>query len=245
VDNVFGTGFAGDAVAINTPIMSGFRNLRVQKVAGSGISVYNGGTSVNFDHCYTLTCTEAGFNFEVMTYSTLRGCAAEGCGVGYDFDRLRNSSIIGCGAEENFYRSDSHPGIHYRFVNGAYNKLLTSYARGFVDDGDTSQLAYIEADSTELGVDRFRGVYNSLAPADDYRILNGASVDVKDSYFEGPGRTGTPVYERDAGNVVSETTDTGELLLTEYASADDAPAGSGVGITGVTSDGHLLMEDGQ
>lgn len=36
-----------------------------------------------------------------------------------------------------------------------------------------------------------------------------------------------------------------ELLLTEYASAEDAPPGSGVGIVGVTSDGHLLLEDGQ
>ena len=36
----------------------------------------------------------------------------------------------------------------------------------------------------------------------------------------------------------------GEVLLEEYASAEDAPAGSGVGIVGVTSDGHLLLEDG-
>jgi hypothetical protein len=245
VESVFGEGFSGTAFAINTPIMCGFRNLKVQRVAGSGISMFNGGTSLNFDQCYALTCTEAGFDFEVITYSTLRGCAAEASGVGFDFDRLRNSSIIGCGAEENFYRSDSHPGVHYRFVNGAYNKLLTSYARGFADNGDTSQLTYIEADSTELGVDRFRGVYDSLAPADDYRILNNASVDLKESYFEGPGPTGTPAYERQGGDVVAQTSNVKELLLDEYATADDAPAGSGVGIVGVTSDGHLLLEDGQ
>jgi len=42
-----------------------------------------------------------------------------------------------------------------------------------------------------------------------------------------------------------EAVTTEELLLTEYASADDATAGSGVGIVGVTSDGHLLLEDGK
>jgi hypothetical protein len=246
VESVFGEGFAAsNAFAINTPIMCYLRNLRVQKVAGSGIGAFGGGTSLNLDNCYTLTCTDAGFDFTTITYSTLRGCAAEGCGVGYDFDTLRNSAIVGCGAEENFYRSDSHPGIHYRFTNGGFNELTASYARGFSDAGDLSQLTYIEADNTELSIDRFRGVYENNPPADDYRILNGADVEVIEPYFQGPGRSGEPVYERDGGDVVAQTTDTGEVLLEEYASATDAPAGSGVGIVGVTDDGHLLMEDGQ
>jgi hypothetical protein len=223
VEDVFGEGFAaGNAFAINTPIMCNFRNLRVQKVSGTGIAMFNGGTSVNMDNCYTLTCTEAGFFLQTITYSTLRGCAAEGCGVGYDFDRLRNSAVIGCGAEENFYRTDSYPGVHYRFVGGSHNELNTSYARGFVDNGDVSQLAYIEADNTELDVEQFRGVYETVAPSDDYRVQNGATVGVVESDFEGPGRTGTPVYERADGDVISQSVTTGELSVTR----DFNPAGT-------------------
>jgi len=71
VRDVLGDGFAADnAFAINTPIMCGFRNLRIQKVAGSGIGMVNGGTSLTFDNCYTLTCTEAGFDFDTITYPT-------------------------------------------------------------------------------------------------------------------------------------------------------------------------------
>jgi len=246
VESVFGEGFSGTAFGINTPIMCGFRNLKVQRVAGSGIAMFNGGTSVNMDQCYALTCTDAGFDFEVMTYSTLRGCAAEASGVGFHFDRLRNSSIIGCGAEENFYRSDSHPGIHYRFVNGAYNKLITSYARGFVDTGDTSQLAYIEVDGSEVGIDRFRGVYDSLPPANDYRILNDGSVDLKGSYFEGPGPNETPAYKRNAGEVVSQLTDTEEMTVGQkmvgpsVATASDLPADAD------STDGQVMfVEDEQ
>ena len=51
--------------------------------------------------------------------------------------------------------------------------------------------------------------------------------------------------EVESDSTSAGVSDVGELLLTEYASASDAPAGSDVGIVGVTSDGHLLLEDGQ
>ena len=55
----------------------------------------------------------------------------------------------------------------------------------------------------------------------------------------------SPQTHDHSGEAISpQTTDTGELLLDEYPTADDAPAGSGVGVVGVTSDGHLLLEDG-
>jgi len=51
-------------------------------------------------------------------------------------------------------------------------------------------------------------------------------------------------HSHDGDTLTPFSVDVEEVLLTEYAAAGDAPAGSGVGIVGVTSDGHLLLEDG-
>lgn len=46
-------------------------------------------------------------------------------------------------------------------------------------------------------------------------------------------------------NVDNQLTQSEELLLNQYATVEDAPAGSGPSIIGVTDDGHILVEDGQ
>ena len=74
----------------------------------------------------------------------------------------------------------------------------------------------------------------------EWSVYLRTDIEEKSDGSWGPKGGATP-----SGTLNMGTSNVDELLLTEYASADDAPAGSGVGIVGVTSDGHLLLEDGQ
>lgn len=130
MENVTVHDCAFTGISINCPIVSTFNNVTVVGIAGDGFSFYGSGTSVTMNSCYAITCTSAGYNFDQLNYSVLNSCAVEVCGVGFLLrENCNNIVLIGCGAEDQIFRSDDFPGIDYELEGGVGNSLISCYSR--------------------------------------------------------------------------------------------------------------------
>lgn len=76
-----------------------------------GYSIHGGGvhnTSNTLESCFAVNCSKYGYYFNLMTYSTIISCAADGCGtsnltnIGYAYclNQCDNMSFISCGSEQ-------------------------------------------------------------------------------------------------------------------------------------------------
>ncbi|NBP02421.1 MAG: hypothetical protein EBU90_20350 [Proteobacteria bacterium] len=128
--------FAGNAIKIDTPILTNFKNVRVRYCAGTGYYM-NGGTSACFDNCFASSCLEAGFRFYAHTYAYISGGGSENNGVAYRLDLCNNMTLIATGCEGMKYRSTKYPGVGYWLSNGRNNTLISSYASRFSEDTTT------------------------------------------------------------------------------------------------------------
>ncbi|AVK64613.1 hypothetical protein C5Z26_11055 [Lactobacillus sp. CBA3606] len=135
-ENVTLQGIVGNALGIDCPITSSFTNVKVVGVVGDGFSFWGSGTSVVMNNCYAITCTQAGYDFNQLNYSTCNGCAVEVCGIGFYLNNnCNNVSLISCGAEDEVIRSDDYPGVDYQVVGGVGNSLISCYSRNNVATG--------------------------------------------------------------------------------------------------------------
>lgn len=166
---------ASNGIYVNTAILSNFERINVRQVAGHGFYLVNGSTSCVFTACYAITCVKAGFNFSGLNYSVISGCAAEVCGIGYYLHKSCNTvALIGCGAEDNLYRSSDYPQIDYYIHGGTANSLISCYSR-LKDPDDTSNI-------TAVGI-RNSGCSGLLV--DGYRQLGTGQYAIVDSVIEG------------------------------------------------------------
>ncbi|KRK51909.1 glycosyl hydrolase family 28-related protein [Companilactobacillus kimchii] len=135
-ENVTLDGIVGNAITINCPITSSFTNVKVVGVVGDGFSFTNSGTSVVMNNCYAITCTQAGYNFAQLNYSTINSCAVEVCGIGFYLNNnCNNIALIGCGAEDQIHRNDDYPGIDYKINGGVGNSMVSCYSRNNYEHG--------------------------------------------------------------------------------------------------------------
>jgi len=129
MENVNIEDVAGNALAIQTPILSSFINVKILNFAGHGFDMYGAGTSTNFRDCYAITGTGSGFYLQGMTYCSLEGCASEATGASYKLDNSHNISLISCGSEATVDRTSSgnDPGYSF-YISGDANTLSSCYS---------------------------------------------------------------------------------------------------------------------
>jgi len=135
-ENVTISGIVGNGLSINCPITSSFTNVKIVGIVGDGFSFFGSGTSVTMNSCYAITCTQVGYDFTQLNYSTINACAVEVCGIGFYLNgNCNNVALIGCGAEDEIHRNDDYPGIDYKLNGGTGNSLISCYSRNNVDTG--------------------------------------------------------------------------------------------------------------
>ena len=163
IENVTVQHCVGVGISISCPIVSVFNNVRVMGIAGSGFSFYQSGTSITMNSCYAITCTQAGYDFGQMNYTTLNACAVEVCGIGYYLHHsCNNIALVGCGAEDQIERRTidgvEYKGVDYQIEGGAGNSLVSCYSRnntfaGIVaKGGNPSIIGYRQIGTAEYGI---------------------------------------------------------------------------------------------
>lgn len=146
-------------IGVSTPITSVFNNVRVIGCVGHAFNIYGSGTSITFNACYAITCTQAGFYLNQLNYSTLISCAAETCGVDfYLANNCNNVALVGCGSEDAIKRRSvdgvDYLGVDYQIDGGVGNSLISCYSRNNVYAG-------ILAKNTQLSVSGYRQIGNA------------------------------------------------------------------------------------
>lgn len=170
-DNIMGTYMenvtveqcVGLGVSINCPITSVFNNVRVIGIVGNGFSFYQSGTSITMNSCYAITCTQAGYEFNQMNYSTLNACAVEVCGIGfYMRSNCNNVALIGCGAEDQIPRNTvdgvEYKGVDYQLEGGVGNSMISCYSRNnqyagtVLKGGNPTIMGYRQIGDAQFGI---------------------------------------------------------------------------------------------
>lgn len=134
MENVTVEQCVGGGISISCPITSAFTNVRTLGIVGNGFSFYQEGTSVVFNNCYAITCTQAGFYMGQMNYCTFNACAAEVNGIGFHIAQVSNNIVLnGCGCEDQIPRDKAdnyeYRGVDYQIEGGVGNALVGCYSR--------------------------------------------------------------------------------------------------------------------
>lgn len=127
IENVLLKEISTQGIVVDVPVTTHFKNVEVRRAAKSAFVAVSG-TSTTYENCYALTNNQAGFDFFTMTYSTLEGCAAELCGISYNFASSRAITMAGCGTEDATNRSGSYPGYGWQ-AQSSYITLVGCYSR--------------------------------------------------------------------------------------------------------------------
>lgn len=122
IDGVYIDHWSRHGVAIDDPITSVLRNVRVQTVAGDGFHISTG-TSLTFSACYANAAAGVGYRLTSTSYSHLAGCAADSCGTGYLLSGANSVTLASCGAE-------AISGNSYVVSGGTGSSLLSCYSSG-------------------------------------------------------------------------------------------------------------------
>lgn len=150
-------------IGIDTPITTTFTNVRIMGCVGNGFSLWGSGTSVTFNTCYAITCTQAGFCLNQLNYSSLIGCAAEVCGIDYYLtNNCNNVSLISCGSEDAIKRKSvdgvDYLGVDYQIEGGTGNTLVSCYSRNnvyagiVVKNSEPSIIGYRQIGTAQYGI---------------------------------------------------------------------------------------------
>jgi hypothetical protein len=127
VENVYAEQFGRDGVSVQTPIVSTFTRVMSFHLGRHGLNLYSSGeadgTSCAVTACYSAGAWGAGYHLKQMAYSTLDGCAADACGISYEYDTCVGITESGCGSEEPYDFSAHSPGY-----TGLSRKVFNSKA---------------------------------------------------------------------------------------------------------------------
>lgn len=69
---------------------------------------------------------------DTITYTSLSGCAADVCGVGYCFRNSKAISLLGCGSESSIYRNADYNGSGWKLYNGSVVTSISCYERASI-----------------------------------------------------------------------------------------------------------------
>lgn len=170
------------------------RGFYVDKPEGSGSAPC---TSITFNNCYALNCTEYGYWCGELTYSTFLSCAADhiispdGSVEAYPYyiDIARGVGFVNCGAES------SSRMIHVRAAQGLTINGFMTLSIGLVESGQPAPTTLIRIDGGYNTV--ISGVYNHNSLPFTYKLSVGntfarETVVVLDSSIEPSEATFTP-----------------------------------------------------
>ena len=122
--------FGGTGIAIETPIVSHFDRVLVDKNGAYGFDWYHAGTSCTFTSCWARNNVQAGYHFYQSVYQTLNACAADGNGMGYLIESAQSIDLIACGAESQVIGAGLWDGTGIKISNssviGLHNVWLTN-----------------------------------------------------------------------------------------------------------------------
>lgn len=122
--------FGGTGIAIETPIVSHFDRVLVDKNGAYGFDWYHAGTSCTFTSCWARNNVQAGYHFYQSVYQALNACAADGNGMGYLIENAQSIDLIACGAESQVIGAGLWDGTGVKVSNssviGIHNLWITN-----------------------------------------------------------------------------------------------------------------------
>lgn len=224
-------GVSNSCLVMDTPITTVLERVKADGCVGDGYYLHDG-TSLTLNSVYAILGTEAGFELENMTYTTLNACASEVFGIGYWFENSKAITLNATGAESNINRSVAFPGVGYQVDSGTVT-CLACYARS--NDG---------GNVVELGTGHFDRI--------DYKDFDSGEVTTKINsvIIRSNGKFGmnvsTPAttmdivgsFQAGSGAIKSTITATGELMSGSSVTAT-AFFGDGSHLTGIPSSGSI------
>lgn len=220
-ENIVVEEMSGNAIKIDTPILTNFKNVRVRYCAGSGYYI-NGGTSTCFDNCFATSCLEAGFRFKAHTYAYISGGGAENNGIAYYLEACNNMTFVATGCEGMKYRSSKYPGVGYYLSGGRNNTILSSYASRFSEDSTITvtgtPFTLAAANSFSVGQNYLRldantsGISNFLGASDlSYWNISGFGIDT-DTYIITANSVTSSIYNVTLSKVTVDSGNVGDTF---------------------------------
>jgi len=96
--------FGSHGIEIQKSIINTLTGVDVINCGGDGFFLHGDdgaapGTSTTLNNCYANTNGGIGHHLRKMIYTSLNGCAADGCAQGYVIEGCQGISLSGCGAE--------------------------------------------------------------------------------------------------------------------------------------------------
>lgn len=131
------------SAALENVAVAGFGSHNIEVVNGVGCSLdtvnsassgghcffLSGGTGNVLDNCFANggVSTQQGFQLTSVSYTTLNGCRALGCGGGYQITGGSANSIAGCGADA-IVAANGQDGSGFKINGGSVHSLSSCYS---------------------------------------------------------------------------------------------------------------------
>lgn len=151
--------FGGNGIELTDPIVSRFERVTSQFNGGHGFYVTGGssnGTSCTFSACEANTnASGIGFWIQKMAYTSLNGCAAQACALGYLIDACQGVALTGCGAEQTL-AAGSYDGTSFKITGSSVTTLTSCWcynnkAVAFWDTGSSAGTCFLGVQEASPG----------------------------------------------------------------------------------------------
>lgn len=130
MQNVVVSQFGSHGIVMETPIISNLIGVNSQNNGGHGFYMTTsttGGTSVSFNACFANDNPQAGFHLNQLHYSSMQGCAADACGIGYLLATCQSTVLSGCGSELMVATDATYDGTAFKLSGGNTCALVNCY----------------------------------------------------------------------------------------------------------------------
>jgi hypothetical protein len=117
--NVMVKNFGSDGIRIQTPIVCSFQKVYVAYNGLHGFNWYEGGTSCNFQACWSRQNSAAGYRFNTSVYQSLTGCAADNNGINYLLTSTQGIGFFACGSEGALRNDATYNGYGWKIDNSS------------------------------------------------------------------------------------------------------------------------------
>lgn len=179
LENLLIDGTKAHGIYLDTPILSFVRNCRLSSVAGHGVFV-NGGTTTMLENVYVASCQLAGFCLWGVTYCAVLNSVAEYCGIGW---WIRSSFSVSIFA----------PGVEHA-VSSGYNlwegtkTAETKYGFNIVtQDGNGTSYRVNDVPNDSVNMGGVNVHYRNMFVGIGYLVTGGRNIDIYSPYVTGIG----------------------------------------------------------
>lgn len=182
-------------VHTNYPIVSSMTMVNSEDNGGNGFcieptSTNDYGTSLTMYGCWGHRNNLAGYYIDKMNYMAMIGCATDGCGIGYDLNRIQGGVWTGCGTEA--HRPNLAAGAKYKGTGMRINNSMSVKVDQLSAWDVRGPLIEVTGNSTRINIDGQMDGYpateNGATITYSYPSIQvdaGSTVEMRPSYSAG------------------------------------------------------------